>query len=122
MASIYRGGRAESTFGPYVNIMGNALVNVGNAATNGTGGSIHLHGVQTAKIDGNKVAESLPLRIVHTVGTPKTRVTGNEFDNTPYPLFEELIFEGAPRVDADGNVVTEQVDENTLQATMEIPQ
>ncbi len=103
VASIYRGGRDESTFGPNVVIAENSLTNVGKAPTNGTGGSIHLHGVQIAKVDRNQFDGSLPLRIVHTVGTPKTQVTSNVFDNTAAPLFEELIFEGEPRVEQSGN-------------------
>ncbi|WP_209349389.1 polysaccharide lyase 6 family protein [Pontixanthobacter sp. CEM42] len=103
IANIYRGGRDESTFGPYVNISGNALANVGKAATNGSGAAINLHGVQTAKLSRNALAESAPLRIVHTVGTPKTSVTDNSFAETPPPLLEELIFDGDPRVDMSGN-------------------
>ncbi|MEP2234356.1 MAG: polysaccharide lyase 6 family protein [Alteripontixanthobacter sp.] len=103
IANIYRGGRDESTFGPFVTVSGNALANVGHAATNGTGASLKLHGVQTAKITRNALAQSAPLRVVHTVGTPVTSVTDNSFAETPPPVFEELVFIGEPRVEMSGN-------------------
>jgi len=85
VADIYRGGRDESTFGPNVTISANTLSDVGFAATNGTGGSVNLHGVQIARIDENTLSASAPLRIVHTVGTPSTTphraaLSGNVYD------------------------------------------
>ena len=108
IADIYRGGRDESTFGPYVNISGNALADVGNAATNRSGASINLHGVQIAVLSRNAFAASSPLRVVHTVGTPKTTVTDNSLSGTPAPIYEELIFEGAPRINESGNVMEKE--------------
>ncbi|NVE93442.1 polysaccharide lyase 6 family protein [Altererythrobacter lutimaris] len=105
IADVYRGGRDESTFGPLVTVSGNALANVGHAATNGSGGSIHLHGVQTTQITRNAVTNSAPVRIVHTVGTPKSALTDNAFVKTAAPLFEELNFEGDPRVKTRGNML-----------------
>ncbi len=104
IANIYRGGRDESTFGPNVTITGNTLTNVGSAATNGTGASINLHGVQIADVSGNAVRASAPLRVVHTVGTPKTSIRGNVFTGTPEPVLEELNFGGAFRAEMSGNV------------------
>ncbi len=107
IVDVYRGGRDESTFGPYVKISGNKLADVGKAATNRSGAAINLHGVQTAEVVGNKVASSMPLRIVHTVGTPKTTLADNLFSQTPVPVLEELIFEGAFRVTASNNIIEE---------------
>lgn len=103
IADVYRGGTDESTFGPFVTITGNALTQVGVASSNTNGAAINLHGVQTARIARNTVAQSGPLRIVHTVGTPSTSVTGNTFSATPSPEFEELVFEGEPRVELSDN-------------------
>ncbi|WP_336987079.1 polysaccharide lyase 6 family protein [Altererythrobacter aquiaggeris] len=105
IADVYRGGSDESTFGPYVNISGNALADVGRASTNRSGAAINLHGVQTAKLSGNAFAGSAPLRIVHTVGTPKTSVTDNSFAETPEPILEELVFDGPARVTAARNII-----------------
>ena len=103
IADVYRGGRDESTFGPAVTLSNNTLRAVGRAATNGSEAALHLHGVQIARIEGNTVSQSAPLKIVHTVGTPATSVVDNSFDNTPAPVFEELVYQGAPRVEMSGN-------------------
>ncbi|WP_298308100.1 polysaccharide lyase 6 family protein [uncultured Erythrobacter sp.] len=103
IANIYRGGRDESTFGPNVTIARNALDDVGNAPTNGTSGSLHLHGVQIANVAENAVAGSLPFRVVHTVGTPKTRISNNLFKGTGPLILEELIFEGEHRATLTDN-------------------
>lgn len=105
IAEIYRGGRDESTFGPNVTIARNAMNDVGLAATNGTGASIHLHGVQIAKLDSNAVNASAPFRVVHTVGTPKSEVTNNAFAKTDNLVLEELNYEGEHRAVLSGNVV-----------------
>lgn len=105
IADIYRGGRDESTFGPYVNVRGNALAAIGKAPTNGSSASLNLHGVQNARIANNAFAQSAPLRVVHTVGTPQTAVIENVFAETERPQFVELVFEGEPRVMATGNTL-----------------
>lgn len=103
IADVYRGGRDESTFGPFVTITRNALANVGNAVVGGSGASINLHGVQTAIISHNAIAQSAPLQVVHTVGTPATSVIENAFAETPAPVFVELVFEGEARVVVTAN-------------------
>ena len=103
IADVYRGGRDESTFGPNVAIRNNNLYEVGLAATNTGGGSIHLHGVQIADIANNNVASSAPFRVVHTVGTPSTKIQNNLFADTPDLVLEELIFEGPHRASLEGN-------------------
>lgn len=104
IADIYRGGRDESTFGPNVTISRNAFDDVGLAATNGTGGSVHLHGVQIAALGSNAVRGSAPFRVVHTVGTPKTEIAGNAFAATGDLILEELIFDGEHRALLSDNV------------------
>lgn len=112
IADVYRGGRDESTFGPYVTFTGNRVAGSGLAATNGTGAALNLHGVQTAAIVGNQLAGSAPIRVVHTVGTPVTMLTGNQFSETPYFLLEELNFDGDHRAAVSGNVfVADEVSE-----------
>ncbi len=105
IADIYRGGSDESTFGPFANISGNALADVGRATTNGSGASINLHGVQTARVSRNAISQSAPVRVVHTVGTPSTSITDNSFAETAAPVLLELVFEGEPRVEMTGNTL-----------------
>ncbi|MBX9896367.1 MAG: polysaccharide lyase 6 family protein [Qipengyuania sp.] len=100
IATVYRGGTDESTFGPFVTITGNAIANVGKTA----GASILLQGVQTAEVARNALAASAPIRIAHTVGTPSTRVSDNTFAGTPQPEVQELNYEGPVRVQMSGNV------------------
>ena len=104
VADIYRGGRDESTFGPDVTLARNEFSNVGLAPTNGTGGSVHLHGVQIASLESNRVTGSAPFRVVHTVGTPKTRIAENLFTNTDDVILEELNFDGDHRAVLSDNV------------------
>ncbi|MEM7701576.1 MAG: polysaccharide lyase 6 family protein [Pseudomonadota bacterium] len=111
IADIYRGGRDESTFGPDVTIARNAFAKVGFANTNGTGGSVNLHGVQIASLEGNRVSGSAPFRVVHTVGTPKTRIAGNRFAKTDQLILEELNFDGDHRAVLSDNVFENEVSE-----------
>jgi poly(beta-D-mannuronate) lyase len=106
IASVYRGGTDESTFGPFVNVTGNALDGVGKIAA----ASLLLHGVQTARIERNVVAKSAPVRVVHTVGTPDTLIAGNTFSGTPGPVTEELNFKGEPRAVLRDNLFTSAPD------------
>ncbi len=95
--NIYRGGRDESTFGPHFSLTGSAFMNVGRSSNNATGSSMVLHGVQYSDINNNSFLNAAPIKIVHTVGRPQTRITGNQSKNMPAPVLEELDFQGAHR-------------------------
>ena len=105
VAAVYRGGTDESTFGPAVAMRGNTLRSVGKSVAGGRSGALFLHGVQSTRIKQNRFADSGGVRIVHTVGTPATELTGNIFTNTPPPRVEELSYEGAQRFVAKGNTI-----------------
>lgn len=111
IADIYRGGRDESTFGPDVTIARNEFDKVGLAATNAAGGSVNLHGVQIAALEGNRVIRSAPFRVVHTVGTPKTKIAGNRFAETDDLILEELNFDGNHRAALSDNLFADGVNE-----------
>ncbi len=95
--NIYRGGRDESTFGPHFSLTGSTFKNVGRDGNNVTGSSMVLHGVQHSDISNNVFLAAAPIKIVHTVGRPDTRVSGNITKNMPPPILEELNYEGAHR-------------------------
>ncbi|SIN82360.1 poly(beta-D-mannuronate) lyase [Parasphingorhabdus marina DSM 22363] len=101
--NVYRGGRDESTFGPHFSLTGSNFLNVGLSKNNITGASMVLHGVQHADISGNNFLDAAPIKIVHTVGRPQTRISGNKSANMPEPILEELNFEGAHRAILSGN-------------------
>jgi poly(beta-D-mannuronate) lyase len=94
VAKVYRGGTDESTFGPHFIMHGNILKNVGKGRRNKSAASVYLHGVQVANINKNKVFDSAPIDIEHTVGQPVTVVTDNEFTNTQAPKVIELRVKG----------------------------
>lgn len=85
LLSIYRGGTDESTFGPHVEIRNSEISMVGKNKRNKTGASVHLHGIQVVSIKDNNFSQSSPLRVYQTVGEPVTKITDNQFADTPAP-------------------------------------
>lgn len=90
LVDFYRGGRDESTFGPHFSLKNSSLINVGNDKRNRYKSSIYLHGVQVAEITENEFQDSPAFLINHTVGEPKTRISGNRFDRVGAPIVVEL--------------------------------
>ena len=86
VANIYRGGTDESTFGPHFLLTNNVIRNVGRDKRNKVGASVFLLGVQIATIEGNTLIDSLPIRVVETVGDPITRISNNNFEETSKPV------------------------------------
>jgi poly(beta-D-mannuronate) lyase len=105
IAAVYRGGTDESTFGPTVSIRDNELTQVGLKTTGGHSGAIDLLGVQTALIEHNTFDRSGAVRIVHTVGTPVTRLIGNTFLESRRPELQGRNFDGPPRVASKDNTI-----------------
>jgi poly(beta-D-mannuronate) lyase len=91
---VYRGGTDESTFGPNVAIANSSFANVGRRVPAAAASSIQLHGVQQASIVDNAFIASEPVSVIHTVGTPETRIAGNRFEATPEPVGTELVHGG----------------------------
>lgn len=86
LATIYRGGTDESTFGPHFTLTNSTLENVGNnRKRNKTKSSLNLLGVQVTRIEKNRFSNSMPIRVFHTVGGPITQIDGNKFHKTPKP-------------------------------------
>ncbi len=90
IVDYYRGGRDESTFGPHFTLTDSYVRNVGHGKRNKHKSSLFLHGVQVTNISGTTFADSAAFLINHTVGEPKTKITGNRFVNTPAPRVFEL--------------------------------
>jgi poly(beta-D-mannuronate) lyase len=99
IADIFRGGRDESTFGPQFRMTGSTVANSGKVA----GASIRLSGVQVAEIADDIFTDSAPIRVTHSVGTPRTRIANNRFSNTPGPVIRELYYRGPQRAELAGN-------------------
>ncbi len=91
VADVYRGGTDESTFGPHFELRSSSLASVGRGSRNKSGASIRLLGVQATDIFDNVFADSQPVRVIHTVGDPVTRLGGNRFEETPEPIIREFV-------------------------------
>ncbi|MCE2392440.1 MAG: polysaccharide lyase 6 family protein [Proteobacteria bacterium] len=89
IASIYRGGTDESTFGPRFSFRRSKVSRVGLGRRNESEASIRIWGVQKAEIHANEFADSRPIRVVHTAGEPRTVLGDNLFVNTPEPTIVE---------------------------------
>ncbi len=90
LVDFYRGGTDESTFGPHFSLTDSSLNNVGNDKRNKSKASIHLHGVQLTTIENNQFTDSPAIKLLHTVGEPRSTVIKNTFSNTPLPVVKEL--------------------------------
>lgn len=73
VASVYRGGRDESTFGPHVVFNDVNFTDIGG----GEAPLLNLHGVQNLSLEGNTAAQSQPVAFTITTGKPKPVLTNN---------------------------------------------
>jgi poly(beta-D-mannuronate) lyase len=72
VATVYRGGRDESTFGPIIVVKDNTLTNVGNGSTHRSGSSMYFHGVQKLSISNTTWKQSASPKLFLTNGDPIT--------------------------------------------------
>ncbi len=91
LATVYRGGTDESTFGPHFLLANSTLDNVGHGKRNKSGASVFLHGVQVASIRDNRFNASRPIEVETTVGEPRTTIDDNQFIDTPEPLIAAFV-------------------------------
>ena len=86
IASVYRGGRDESTFGPHVDVTESTFANVGGAAAP----LMRLHGIQKGSFIGNTVMNARPLDVTFTTGLPVFVMSDNRLDGTAQDAFAAL--------------------------------
>lgn len=86
VASVYRGGTDESTFGPHVDVSGSSFVNVGGQSVP----LMVLHGIQKGSFVDNEVSGALPLAVTFTTGLPTFRMAGNIVDEAVWDEFLTL--------------------------------
>lgn len=79
---VYRGGRDESTFGPHVGLQSSTIIESGRGGRNDEKAVMRLHGVQVTDVTDTIFLDVGQMLIEHTVGEPKTRITGNKFVNS----------------------------------------
>lgn len=90
LVDYYRGGTDESTFGPHFYLKESVLENVGKGKRNKSSASMLLHGVQVSTVENNEVVNSAPIKAMHTVGEPVTKIIDNKFINVPPLIVKEL--------------------------------
>lgn len=86
IASVYRGGRDESTFGPHIDVTGSHFDNIGR----GVAPLFLLHGFQKASFVGNTVSGANPLDMTITTGLPVYTETGNRVDGGAVDTFTHM--------------------------------
>lgn len=111
LVDLYRGGTDESTFGPHFLLAGSELHAVGVGSKNKSEASVHLHGVQVATIENNLFSDSAPIRVVHTVAEPVTRIVNNTFAATPMPEIKELVAQFSQQ--ENGAIVADNIVDKT---------
>ncbi len=83
VASIYRGGTDESTFGPNVSVTGSKFNNVGKAGVP----LMLLHGVQNFTARRNTAEATQPISVIITTGLPAIDTTGNSVRDSSNAAF-----------------------------------
>lgn len=80
VASLYRGGGDESTFGPRLWLTGSMFERVGTGPGQA---ALYLHGVQYAELRDNRIMQSAGLRFEPTAGEPVLILADNHFIDSP---------------------------------------
>ena len=86
IASVYRGGRDESTFGPHADVSGSTFTNIGR---NGAP-LMRLHGIQNGSFSGNAMSDTQPLSVTYTTGLPIFAMSDNRVDGASQDAFAEI--------------------------------
>ncbi|MEO9892817.1 polysaccharide lyase 6 family protein [Aurantibacter sp.] len=79
---LYRGGKDESTFGPFLEIDHNIFDNVGFGKKNKYNAAISLYGVQETDIKDNIFKDSKAINMHLVVGEPIVKVRNNALSNS----------------------------------------
>ena len=79
---LYRGGKDESTFGPFLEIDHNIFDNVGSGQKNKYDAAISLYGVQEIDIKNNIFNDSKAINMHLVVGEPIVNIRNNDFSNS----------------------------------------
>lgn len=87
VASVYRGGRDESTFGPFVIFENVDFTNIGG----GDAPMLILHGAQNLRLENNTAKASQPVEFTITTGKPQPVLSNNEMvDGAPFMTVIDL--------------------------------
>lgn len=76
---LYRGGKDESTFGPFLEINHNVFDHIGYGKKNKFEATMSLYGVQVNDINNNIFNNTLPIKMHLVVGEPIVNMLNNNF-------------------------------------------
>lgn len=79
---LYRGGKDESTFGPFLEVNHNVFNNIGHGKKNKYKSAVSLYGVQVNEINNNIFSNSKAVNMHLVVGEPIVNVLHNNFYNS----------------------------------------
>ncbi len=79
---LYRGGKDESTFGPFLEVDHNVFNNIGHGKKNKYKSAVSLYGVQVNDINNNIFSNSKGVNMHLVVGEPIVNVLNNNFYNS----------------------------------------
>jgi poly(beta-D-mannuronate) lyase len=79
---LYRGGKDESTFGPFLEVDHNVFDNVGHGSKNKYKAAMSLYGVQVNDITNNIFTNCKPMEMHLVVGEPIVNIFNNNFYNS----------------------------------------
>ena len=77
--SLHRGGKDESTFGPFLELDHNTFTNIGHGKRNKYNAAINLYGVQVNEITNNIFNNTKALKMHLVVGEPMVDILNNNF-------------------------------------------
>ena len=86
---LYRGGKDESTFGPFLEMEHNVFDHVGYGSKNKYDATVSLYGVQETAIKNNIFKDSKAINMHLVVGEPIVKVLNNALSNS-----EKLVVTG----------------------------
>lgn len=115
---LYRGGKDESTFGPFLEIDHNVFDNVGFGKKNKYKSAISLYGVQETDIKNNIFKDSKAIEMHLVVGEPIVKVRNNALSNS-----EKLVVTGDQKylVENQWDLAPEFTDESSYSLSPDSP-
>ena len=76
---LYRGGKDESTFGPFLEMEHNVFDHVGHGSKNKYERAVSLYGVQVIDIKNNIFKDAKAVEMHLVVGEPSVNIANNDF-------------------------------------------
>ena len=114
---LYRGGKDESTFGPFLEVEHNVFDHVGYGSKNKYDAALSLYGVQEIDIKNNVFTNSKAINMHLVVGEPIVKIKNNALHNS-----EKLIVTGDQKYDVQNEwMLAPEFQEGTYKLSTDSP-